>query len=361
MNKNCRVVFSFLLVFFVSIAFINFVPTSAKADQKIITWKMQSIAPPGTYLDVAINNFVETVKVMSQGRLNIEHFPPGSLVSPFEAMSALKNGILDAHWGYPAMWSGLNESASLFNSVPGGFLAQDALMWVKKGGGIELWNEMLAPYNVHIIPCGLIGMEVFMWSNKKIETIDDMKGLKLRIMPIMGDILSANGLSVTFLSASEIIPGLERKVIDAAEFSIPAFDITLGFPDVTKYYHYPGIHQPASVLELAIGKKSWEALPDDLKKIVNYAADLSILRIWTDSEADNINTLEKLHKMGLEQVDMNSEAVKTMVEWSEEWMTKKAQKNEFFKKVRKSQIDFAKWWYPYKTATSIPVPKWALE
>ncbi len=328
---------------------------------EVIRWKIQGFTPPGTLFQDWLEDFAEIVKDVSQGRLVLEVFPPGAIAPSFEALNAIRDGILDAHWGYPGMWIGQNIAAPLFNSVPGGFLVQDALMWMKHGGGLELWNEMHAPYNAKVLTAGLIGMEIFMWANEPLRTIDNMKGKKLRMMPIMGDILNANGLSVAFIPAAEIIPSLERKVLDAAEYSIPAFDITLGFQDVAKYYHYPGIHQPASFLELVINKDKWNALPDDLKRAVEYACDISLLRIMTSNEAQNIETLKKFEQMGIKQVVMEQEDVETMVRWAEEWMENKAKENPFFAKVRKSQIDFAKWWYPYKEATSLPIPKWALQ
>ncbi len=334
--------------------------TPAAPRAEVITWKVQGFTPPGTLFQDWLDEFAHTVKDMSGGRLVIETYPPGSIVPSFEGLNAIRDGILDAHWGYPGMWIGQNIASPLFNSVPGGFLAQDALMWMFEGGGLELWNEMHSPYNAHVVPCGLIGMEIFMWSDKPFHTVEDMKGNQLRMMPLMGDILSENGLSVAFLPAAEIIPSLERKVLDAAEYSIPAFDITLGFQDVAKYFHYPGIHQPASFLELAINQDKWNALPDDLKRIVEYSAKLSIMHTWVSSEAENIRVLEQFEQMGLEQIVMNQEDVETMMRWADEWMEAKAKEDAFFNKVRQSQIDFSKWWYPYKDATSLPIPEWSL-
>lgn len=357
--------YAVVLTFLVSLALIAFssVPADAQraARQQTITWKIQGCTPTGTLFQVWLEEFAETVKVMTQGRLILEVYPPGAIVPPLEGMNAVRDGILDANWGYSGLWIGLHPAAPLFCSVPGGFHAQDTLMWMRHGGGIELYNELFSRHNAHIIVGGVVGMEIFMWSNRRLETIADMRGLRIRMMPLMGEILAANGLSMAFLPGGELIPALERRVIDAAEFSIPAFDITLGLQHVAQYYHYPGIHQPTGVLEIAINKNKWNALPDDLKRIFEYAAEAATLRIWLSSEADSIRALEKFREMGREQVLLNPEDVKTMMKWSDEWLEKMARENEFFGRVRQSQIEFSKWWYPYKHATTLPIPAWALE
>lgn len=354
-----------MVVVLISLAFVTFDTTPAEAQRaaktQVITWKVQGCTPTGTLFQTWLEEFAESIKVITQGRMVLEVYPAGAIVPPLEGMNAVRDGILDVHWGYAGMWLGIHDAAPLFCSIPGGFHAQDTLMWMRHGGGIELYNELFSRFNAHIIVGGVVGMEIFMWSNKRLETIDDMKGLRIRMMPLMGEILAANGLSMAFLPGGELIPALERKVLDAAEFSIPAFDITLGFQHVAQYYHYPGIHQPTGVLELAINKDKWNALPDDLKQIFQYAADAACLRIWMSSEADSIHALEKFEEMGREQVLLNPEDVKTMMKWSEEWLDKKAKENEFFGKVRTSQIEFSKWWYPYKHATTLPIPEWALE
>lgn len=336
--------------------------TGTTADPaEVITWKVQGFTPSGTLFYQWGEDLSNLITELSGGRLVIEYYPPGAIVPPFEALAAVRDGILDANYGYPGMWSGHNAASPLFNSVPGGFVAQDQMMWMFEGGGLELWQEMMDPFNVKVVPAGLIGMEIFMWSDKPLRTISDMKGAKLRMMPLMGEVLNANGLSVAFLPGGEIIPSLERKVIDAAEYSVPAFDITLGFQDVAKYYHYPGIHQPASFTELLINKEKWDALPDDLKDIVQYAAKICMMNTWMSSEAENVKTLEKFESMGLEQVVMEKEAVEEMMGWATEWMEAKSKEDAFFAKVRASQIEFSEWWYPYKDATSLPIPAWALE
>ncbi len=337
--------------------------TTAQAEPKeVITWKVQGFTPAGTLYDDWGKHLANLITELSGGRLVIEWYPSGAIVPAFEAPAAVRDGILDAEFGYSGIWAGIKFAAPLFTATPGLFSdARDMLMWLWHGGGMELWSEMVADYNVVVFPAGLIDSEIFMWSNEPLRTLEDLKGKKLRMMPLMGKILEEKGYSVVFLPGGEIIPSLERGVIDAAEYSIPAFDITLGFQDVAKYYHFPAIHQPSGVQEFVINKDKWNALPDDLKRIVEYATQINLLYTWTQQGALNIKALEEFEKMGLEKVVMEEEAVKEMMRWIDEWFAEKSKEDPFLARVRESQIEFAKWWFPYKQSMMLPYPDWALE
>lgn len=332
--------------------------TAAKQPGEVIKWKVQGFTPAGTLFYDWGKRFCEIVNELSGGRLVLEYYPPGAIVPPLEALNAVRDGILDANYGYSGQWIGQSLAAPLFCSTPGGFGSLDYLMWMEYGGGKELQKELYAKFNAEPILAGTVGMEIFMWSNKPLRTIEDMKGVKLRMMPLMGEILKDHGLSVAFIPAAEIIPSLDRKVIDAAEYSIPAFDLTLGFHNVCKYYHYPGIHQPTGNVELLVNKKKWEQLPDDLKAIVKYAGKIGIIETWLEGEYLNIKALEEFEKKGAQRVVMEKAAVEEMIKWADEWMDKKAQEDPFFAKVRASQKEFSKKWYPYKEFNTLPAPKW---
>lgn len=333
--------------------------TAKQADA--IKWKVQGFTPAGTLFYDWGKNFCDTVNKLSGGRMVLEYYPPGAIVPPMEALNAVRDGILDVNYGYSGMWIGQFLAAPLFCSTPGGFGPQDFLMWMEYGGGKELHREMYTNYNVEPIIAGAIGMEIFMWSNKPFKTVEDMKGAKLRMMPLMGEVLKDKGLSIAFLPAGEILPSLDRKVLDAAEYSIPAFDKTLGFQDVCKYYHYPGIHQPTGATELLINKKKWDQLPDDLKDVVRYAAKIGIIDTWLQGEYLNIKALEEFEKKGAQRVVMDSASVDQMIQWADEWMDRKSKENAFLGKVRASQKEFSKKWYPYKRDTTLPPPKWAMQ
>lgn len=356
-----KLVITFLAFALTFIVFSCFVSEVVAADKPIV-WKVQGFTPAGTLYDTWGKHFAGLVEELSGGRIKIEWFPSGTIVSALEAPDAVGDGILDAEYGYSGLWSGHNEAFPLFCSTPGLFSDPwDAALWMKEGGGEELWNEMLEPYNCHGIIVGIHHSETFLWSNKPIRTVEDMKGLKLRMMPVMGKVLEEHGMSVVFMSGGEIIPSLEKKVLDAAEYSIPAFDKTLGFQDVCKYFHFPGIHQPSAMQEIVINKDKWEALPDDLKRIVEYAAQLNIFYCYSQSALLNVKAIEEFEKMGLEKVVLEKEAVETLTRWANEWFEKHQNENPWMAKIRESQKAFGKMYFPYKKSLESPYPDWAFE
>ena len=326
------------------------------------TWKVQGYTTANTTFDDYGKHWAELVETMSGGRLKIEWYPADSLVSAFDVPNAVRDGILDAEYGYSGLWTSLEYGAPLFCSIPGEFSDQfDMLYWLQYGGGMDIWREMLEPYNVTVFPAGILDAEIFLWTNKPIKSMDDLKSMKLRMMPLMGDILAANDCSVVFLPGGEIIPSMERSVIDAGEFSTPALDETFGFQDVAKYYHKPGFHQPTSIQELVINKDSWNKLPADLQAIVEAACNSNVMWTWMENGVRNQAAMERFSAKGVEEVILPDEVVNTLQDWTNKWFEEKMKEDPFIDKVRKSQMDFMKSWVPYKTNMNIPYPDWAYE
>jgi TRAP-type mannitol/chloroaromatic compound transport system substrate-binding protein len=298
----------------------------------------------------------DEVKTITGGRLVWEVFPAGALVPPFEGLKAVSDGVYEANFGYTGQWVGKIPVAPLFTAAPGGMNALDMQMWLEHGGGKELYQEMYDKYgyNVKVFPVAPLAMEIFMWSKKPLRKVEDFKGIKFRMMPVMGDVLTKNGLSVVFMPAGEIMPNLQRGVIDAAEYSIPAFDKGLGIWEVCKYLHLPGVHQPASQLEVVVSKKAWEALPADLKVLVDAALWKSRLQNWLWMESKSIEAMAFYKEKGIEIVEVDPETVKTFMKWAGAYLDEMSAKDEFFGKVWKSQKDFGAKWYPYAKMFSLP-------
>ena len=330
--------------------------TSGLAKEKVIKWKVQGFVPAGMLFHDTLLRLADEVKKVTNGRLVWEVFPAGALVPPFEGIKAVSEGVYQANYGYAAQWVGKIPVAPLFCAVPGGFNTLDMQMWQNHGGGKELWQEMYDKYgyNVKLFIAGPIAMEDYMWSKKPMRTIDDMRGEKMRMMPLMGDVLAKHGMSVVFMPAGEIMPNLQRGVITAAEYSIPAFDKTLGLWEVCKYVMLPGIHQPASAIEVLVNKKAYAALPDDLKAQLEAAIGKMRLENWLWMESKNMEAVEFFKKNGVEIVVMEPESVATMVKWAHEYLDERAAKDEFFAKVWNSQKAFGKKWYPYNKSWSLP-------
>jgi len=332
---------------------------SAPQKPKPIVWRVQGFVPAGLFFHDLLLRLAADIEKLTEGRLVWKVHPAGALVPPFEALDAVSKGVFEANYGYSAQWIGKIPVSPLFCSIPGGFSTFDQIMWVQHGGGKELWQEMYDryKYNIKTIHAGTISMEIFMWAKKPLRRIEDFKGLKMRMMPLMGHVLQANGMSVVFLPAAEILPALERGVIDAAEYSVPIFDLKAGYGDVCKYYHYPGIHQPTGQPELLVNKGAWEKLPNELKILVEKICYLHVFDSWHWGDNENIKALAEFEKRGNVKVVMEPKTVETMVNWAWKFLDQQSAKDPFFKKVWDSQKAWMGKWYPYQQAIRMPYDK----
>jgi len=342
-------------VLLIAVMVCSFVSAGLAAD-KVIKWKVQGFVPAGMLYHETLERLAAKVKEASGGRLVFEVHPAGSLVPPFEGIKAVSDGVYQANFGYSAQWVGKIPVAPLFSAAPGGFNPLGMQMWLNEGGGAELWQEVYdeAGFNVKILIASPIAMENFMWAKKPIRKIEDFKGLKMRMMPLMGDVLQKHGMSVIFVPGGEIMPNLNRGVLDAAEYSIPAFDKTLGIWEVCKYVMLPGIHQPGTQIELLVNKDAYAALPDDLKQALETAVARSRLDEWLWMEGKNIEAVEFFKENGIEFVTMDPETVKTLIQWADEYLDERSASDPTFAKVWNSQKEFAKKWYPYHNLYTLP-------
>ena len=337
-------------------AALMFLATPCMAKEKVIKWKVQGFVPAGMLYHDTLVRMAEKVKKATGGRLVFEVHPAGALVPPFEGIKAVSQGAYQAQYSYSAMWVGKIPVSPLFTASPGGLNTLGMQMWLNEGGGAELWQEIYDDYgfNVKVLPAAPISMESFMWAKKPIRKLEDFKGLKMRMMPLMGDVLQEHGFSVIFCPGGEIMPNLQRGVLDAAEYSIPAFDKTLGIWEVCKYVMLPGIHQPASQTELIINKEAYAALPEDLKSALKAAVNQSRLDEWLWMERKNIEAVKFLKEKGITWVTMDPETVSTMQKWATEYLNKRASKDKNFAKVWNSIQKFSEQWYPYHKLYSLP-------
>ena len=335
---------------------------SALAADAPIVWKVQGYTSAGTLYDVYGESLAKNITAMSGGRLVVEWYAGDSIVPVIEGPTAVRDGILDAVWDYAGLWASIDPGFPLFCSSPGKFSdPMDMVGWYYQGGGVALLQEAAdkAKLNVKVILAGIHDGENFMWSNKPITELADMKGLTLRMMPIMGDVLSKNGLSVAFISGTEIVAAMERKVVDAGEYSIPALDKTFGFQDVAKFVARPGIHQPTAVQQLSVNKAKWDALPDDLKAIVQSACKNSLINMLTDATVQNVDALEYFKSKGITVTQLSDDAINTLLQWVDDYYAKYATEGTLMKKIVDSQNAYVKKIAAYKDSLRMPYPGWA--
>lgn len=267
----------------------------AARSSQTFEWKMVTTWPPHfPILGVGAEKFAEWVAEMSEGRLKIQVYGGGELIPPLEGFDAVSQGVADACHGAAYYWAGKAPATQFFAGLPFGMNAQQQNAWIYSGGGLALWEEIYEPFNLVPMPAGNTGVQMGGWFNREINSIDDFKGLKMRIPGLGGKVISRAGGSAVLSAGGEIYTNLERGVIDATEWIGPFHDKLMGFHKAAKYYYYPGWHEPGGMLELIVNKTALEALPADLQTVVRSAAARSNLWILSEFEAQNHAALREL-------------------------------------------------------------------
>ncbi|MBU1190296.1 MAG: TRAP transporter substrate-binding protein DctP [Gammaproteobacteria bacterium] len=276
--------------------------TSASAAAKT-RWKMVTTWPknfPG--LGTGANYLAQLINDMSDGRLHVKVYGANELVPPFEIFDAVSQGTAEMGHGASYYWKGKSEAAQFFSAVPFGLTAQEMNGWLYHGGGMELWQETYAPFGLIPTAAGNTGVQMGGWFNREIKTLDDLKGLKMRIPGLGGEVLHRVGGTPVSLSGGEIFTSLQSGAIDATEWVGPYNDLAFGLYKAAKFYYYPGWHEPGTTLECFINQKAFAALPKDLQSIVLNAckvANQDMLAEYTARNNAALHTLVTEHKVQL--------------------------------------------------------------
>lgn len=262
---------------------------------KTYRWNMVTTWPPNfPILGEGCKLFADWVEQMSGGRLKIQVYGGGELVPPLEVFDAVQSGTAEIGNGSAYYWAGKIPAAPFFSTVPFGMNAQQMMAWLTGGNGMQLWEDLYKPLNLIPFASGNTGVQMGGWFNKEINTIDDLKGLKMRIPGLGGQVLTRAGGAAVQVAGGEIYTNLERGVIDATEWIGPFHDYKLGFHKIAKYYYYPGWHEAGTVLETIVNKLKFEQLPPDLQAIVRMASYWQYTYTISSFEAQNAIYLKKL-------------------------------------------------------------------
>ena len=297
-------------------------------------------------------------EVASGGRLKIEVHPGGSIVGAMEILDAVDSGVLDALGSVSTYWMGKSPALALFTSAPMGFEPFMYLTWLYEEGGLELWQKAYdqTGAKVKVLPCGITHPELLAHSHKPIEKPADFKGLKYRTAAEFADMFRKMGVAITTLPGAEVYPSLERKIIDAAEFSTPSVNEKLAFHQVTQYYTGPGMHQPTCVFDLVINRDSWNALPDDLKAIVEIVARSTTLWGWAADFSRSMDALDKFKASGNKAVRVSDEAQRQFREFAWQQMDLHAEEDALYKEVWTSMKEYWKKFNEYENFM-VPIRK----
>ena len=249
-------------------------------------------------MGTGVEEFAQRVKDISGGSLEIKIYPKNVLVPALAVFDAASSGQIDAFHSGPYYWKGKNSAFSLFSGIPFGFTAEEINSWMLYGGGLEIWREQYAKYNLHPFLGGNTNIQMGGWFRKPINSLEDMQGLKMRIPGLGGEVFSKMGVNPILLPAGEIYTSLERGVIDATEWVGPALDIKMGFYKVAPYY-YSGWHEPGSILELTFNKHSWSKLAFEHQSMIEVASSEMNANMTYKFHNENIHALSKLQELNV--------------------------------------------------------------
>jgi len=314
-----------------------------------VTWKYQSTWPTKDIFHEFAADYAKKVNDMSGGRLKLDVLAAGAVVPAFQLQDAVHSGILDGGHGVTVYWYGKNKAASLFGTPPSfGWDAHSMLAWHYYGGGEALYNELIND----ILKLNLVGLLYYPmmnqplgWFKKELKTAEEFKGLKYRTVGLSADLFKEMGAAVTILPGGEIVPALDRGLIDAAEFNNPSSDLLLGFPDVSKNFMVRSHHQQQECFEISFNKAKYDALPAELKSILRYAAFAATADQFAMAHDRYSKDLEAIRARGVNVIKTPDAVLEAQLQaWNR---VIAANQEPFFQKVLNSQKAWAKRVTPY--------------
>jgi TRAP-type mannitol/chloroaromatic compound transport system substrate-binding protein len=328
------------VIFLAVLLAVSVVPFAAGAAEKPIEWVVQGCFTTSLPIGAFLPMWAEKVEALSGGRMKIQVHSVGEIVPGPAVFESVRDGVLDAGQNTPAWQKGQYPAGDLFYTLPGGVTeTNDLLVWMYGGGGQELMQEMYGDI-IKVFPLGLTPPETGIWSTKPVRTLADFKGLKIRSAGLCMELLEQLGASVVLLAGGEVVPSLQRGVIDAAEFAIPSMDKGLGLNEVCKYVIGPPIHMGSNMFQLMINKDKWAALPDDLKEIVKDAAMAVTIEGYTKDWVESLVVFDEFKEQGIEFIKLSPEDQAKAFDMTVAILEKNAATDPMFKKVWESQKAF---------------------
>ncbi len=280
--------------------------TGVAVSSERLQWKMVTSWPtnfPG--LGTGAAKLAEMITAASGGRLTIKVYGAGELVPAFEVFDAVGRGTAEMGHSASYYWKGKAAAAPFFCAVPFGLNAQEMNGWLYSGGGLELWRELYAPFGLVPFPAGNTGVQMAGWFRKPLESLADLKGLKMRIPGLGGEVMARVGAAPVNVPGGEIFSALQSGAIDAAEWVGPYNDLAFGLHRAAKHCYYPGWQEPGPTLECMVNQAAFETLPADLKAIVEAccrAVNDAMLAEYTARNQQALDALVREHGVQLRQL-----------------------------------------------------------
>ncbi|CAB3674249.1 MULTISPECIES: TRAP transporter substrate-binding protein [Achromobacter] len=320
-------------------------PAVTRAQNAPISLRFQSTWPATDIFHEFARDYAQKVNDMAGGQLKIEVLPAGAVVKAFDLLDAVSAGTLDGGHGVVAYWYGKNTAVALWGSGPSfGMDANMLLAWHEYGGGKELLVEIQKAMGVNVVSLmyGPMPTQPFGWFKRPVTKVEDVKGVKFRTVGLAIDMYTAMGAAVNALPGGEIVPALDRGLLDGAEFNNASSDLALGFQDVSKICMLQSFHQSAEQFEVLFNKGKYDALPPHLKAVLSYAAQAcSADMSWKAANrySQDYVKLQKDHNVKFYKTP--DAILQAQLKIWDEMIAKRSAENPLFKKVLDSQRAFA--------------------
>ncbi len=305
-----------------------------------VSWRLASSFPNS--LDTiygAADVLARRVEELTDGRFRIRTHAAGEVVPAFEVLSAVQNGTIQMGHGASYYFRGKNPALVFDCTIPFGLTARQLNAWLYHGGGLDLTREMFADFNVINFPGGNTGAQMGGWFRREIDELGDLRGLKMRIPGLGGEVMSALGVTVQVIPGGEIYPALERGAIDAAEWVGPYDDEKLGFHEIVENYYYPGWWEPGPGLSFYVNRNEWDRLPSSYQQIFESAAAEANQTMVATYDAKNAPALERLIGEGVRLQKFPDEVMAEARDITEQILEEEAS-DSFYRKIYTAYSDW---------------------
>ncbi|KZL21396.1 Monocarboxylate 2-oxoacid-binding periplasmic protein precursor [Pseudovibrio axinellae] len=315
-------------------------PAVAQSSEPVIEWRMVTSWPknlPGP--GMSAQRICDRINMMSNGRMRVRLFAAGELVPAFEVFDAVSSGTAQMGHSAAMYWAGKMPASVFFTTVPFGLLPHEHTAWIDQLGGQQLWDELYAPFGVKPFMGGNTGPTMAGWYREPVETLDDLKGRKLRMAGLGGEVMRKLGVTPVNIPASEIFTSLQTHVVDGVEFLGPWSDSALGFQKLVKYYYGPGFNKPNGTGEGIVNAVALEGLPLDLQAVVENACRVEADLALSEANAQNAASLKVLQtEHSVEIREFPEDVLSTLKIKSEEVLDVYTQKDKATRNIYESYI-----------------------
>ena len=317
---------------------------STYISKNIIQLRMATTWPknfPG--VGTTAEKVAETITKASDGRLEIKVYGSGEIVPAYEVFDAVRQGTVEMGHGWAGYWISKNPGLAYFGGIPGGLSPSEQSSWIMHGGGQKLWEEILEPYGMQPFQAGIVQSEMFGWYKKTLNSLEDLKGLKIRMAGLSNEILNRMGATAVNIPGGEVMSSFQSGVVDAVEWGGPWMDLAFGFPKIAKICYGPGIHSPGAMNEMLINRDLYNNLPNDLKAIIKTSANSANNESYNEyiyRNAISYQTIINDHDVEFKTLPMD--IMKEFLKVAKEVVQDNAEKNPEAMKIHMHYQDFLK-------------------